>query len=163
MSPQVKPVLSGQQLCWVRVSYLGFPGKLLCRSMERGSFWERFTSRQQSTGGDGEPWGARARVQLQGEHPPGDPQRGGACRAEEAHLCLSYWLSMRMSVPPFHNPTTAVAKFPRAPLLLLWVGISKALLIKEQQFLHLGNREINERTVASDITAFCGISDGSLI
>lgn len=136
MSPQVKPVLSGQQHCWVHVSYLGFPGKLLCRSMERGSFWERFTSRQQSV--------------------------CGACWAEEACLCLSCWLSMRTSVPPFHNSTTAVAKFPRVPLLLLWVVISKALLIKEQQFLYLGDGEINERTVASDITAFCGISDSSL-
>ena len=70
---------------------------------------------------------------------------------------------MVLSVPPFHNSATAVAKFPRLPLLLLWVGISKALLIKEQQFLYLGNGEINERTVASDITAFCGISGSSLI
>lgn len=37
-------------------------------------------------------------------------------------------------------------------------GISTALLIKEQQFLCLGCGEINEQAVASDITAFCGIS-----
>lgn len=35
--------------------------------------------------------------------------------------------------PPFHNSATAVAKLPRLPLLLRWGGISKALLIKEQQ------------------------------
>lgn len=61
--------------------------------------------------------------------------------------------------PPFHNSATAVAKLP---LLLLWGGISKALLIKEQQSLRLGGGEINEQTVASDITAFCGISGSSL-
>lgn len=32
------------------------------------------------------------------------------------------------------------------------------MLIKEQQFLCLGCGEINEQAVASDITAFCGIS-----
>lgn len=61
---------------------------------------------------------------------------------------------MGLSILPFHNSATAVAKFPRVPFVLLWVGISKALLIKEQQFLYLGNEEIDKRTVASDITGF---------
>lgn len=64
--------------------------------------------------------------------------------------------------PPFHNSAAAVAKLPGLPLLLRWGEISKALLIKEQQFLCLGGGEINERAVASDITAFCGISGSSL-
>lgn len=70
---------------------------------------------------------------------------------------------MGLSIPPFHNSAIAVAKSPRVPLLLSWVGISKALLIKEQQFLCLGNEEINGRTVASDITVFCGISGSFLV
>lgn len=65
---------------------------------------------------------------------------------------------MGPSFLPFHNSATAVAKFPRVPLLLLWAGISKALLIKKQKFLYLGNGEINERTVASAITAFLAVA-----
>lgn len=64
--------------------------------------------------------------------------------------------------PPFHNSATAVAKLPRLSLLLRWGGISEALLIKEQQFLCVEGGEINEQAVASDITAFCGISGSSL-
>lgn len=58
MRPQLKPVLPGQQLCWVNISYSWFLGKLPCPSMERDTFGECFTSRQQTVGGDGEMWAA---------------------------------------------------------------------------------------------------------
>lgn len=101
--------------------------------------------------------------QLGGKRPPRGTPSVVCIRCRRLSLCLPRQLPMGLSIPPFHNSATAIAKLPRVPLLLLWVGISKAMLIKEQQLLYLGNGEINERTVASDLTAFCGISGSSLV
>lgn len=107
--------------------------------------------------GGHEQAGAPAHVQWVGggEHPPQAALSVVLCIRQRMLSFLPPFIAFSGAVnPPFHNSATAVAKLPRLPLLLRWGGISKALLIKEQQFLCVEGGEINEQAVASDINGF---------